>query len=220
MAKTRTRPAALYGSQGAGHRWRGATARKRALVQQPGGSRRRLAARGRVLAARRGHHQAHQPCGCAEQGTLAEAYRKALECDPVSAFGGVIGFNRAVDEETAREMAKLFVEAIAAPDYADGGARYPQRQEKSPADEGRAGAGSARGQIHLRRISGADPRCPLPGPGRYRSEVAARAHGCRMGRARVRLESRQAREVQRHRVRARGPDRGSGRGPDEPGRFR
>jgi phosphoribosylaminoimidazolecarboxamide formyltransferase/IMP cyclohydrolase len=58
------------------------------------------------------------PAGCAEQATLAEAYRKALECDPVSAFGGVVGFNRSVDEETAREVAKLFVEAIAAPDYA------------------------------------------------------------------------------------------------------
>jgi phosphoribosylaminoimidazolecarboxamide formyltransferase/IMP cyclohydrolase len=57
------------------------------------------------------------PCGCAEQDSLAAAYRKALECDPVSAYGGVIGVNRAVDEETAREIAKLFVEAIAAPDY-------------------------------------------------------------------------------------------------------
>jgi phosphoribosylaminoimidazolecarboxamide formyltransferase/IMP cyclohydrolase len=57
------------------------------------------------------------PCGCAEQESLAEAWRKALECDPVSAYGGVIGINRAVDEETAREIAKLFVEAIAAPDY-------------------------------------------------------------------------------------------------------
>jgi phosphoribosylaminoimidazolecarboxamide formyltransferase/IMP cyclohydrolase len=57
------------------------------------------------------------PCGCAEQESLAEAYRKALECDPVSAYGGVIGINRTVDDETAREIAKLFVEAIAAPDY-------------------------------------------------------------------------------------------------------
>jgi phosphoribosylaminoimidazolecarboxamide formyltransferase/IMP cyclohydrolase len=57
------------------------------------------------------------PCGCAEQGSLAEAYRKAFECDPLSAYGGVIGFNRAVDEETAREVAKTFIEAIAAPDY-------------------------------------------------------------------------------------------------------
>jgi phosphoribosylaminoimidazolecarboxamide formyltransferase/IMP cyclohydrolase len=57
------------------------------------------------------------PCGCAEQESLAEAYRKALECDPVSAYGGVIGINRTLDEGTAREIAKLFVEAIAAPDY-------------------------------------------------------------------------------------------------------
>jgi phosphoribosylaminoimidazolecarboxamide formyltransferase/IMP cyclohydrolase len=57
------------------------------------------------------------PCGCAEQGSLAEAYRKAFECDPLSAYGGVIGFNRAVDEETAREVSKTFIEAIAAPDF-------------------------------------------------------------------------------------------------------
>src|SRR5262249_33913144 len=57
------------------------------------------------------------PCGCAEQASLVEAWRKALECDPVSAFGGVVGINRPVDEEAAREMAKLFVEAVAAPDY-------------------------------------------------------------------------------------------------------
>jgi phosphoribosylaminoimidazolecarboxamide formyltransferase/IMP cyclohydrolase len=58
------------------------------------------------------------PCGCAEQATLAEAWRKALACDPISAYGGVVGINRTVDEETAREIAKLFVEAVAAPDYA------------------------------------------------------------------------------------------------------
>jgi phosphoribosylaminoimidazolecarboxamide formyltransferase/IMP cyclohydrolase len=46
-----------------------------------------------------------------------EAYKKALEADPVSAFGGVIGVNRPVDAETASEMAKLFVEAIAAPSF-------------------------------------------------------------------------------------------------------
>jgi len=57
------------------------------------------------------------PAGCAEQSSLVEAYRKALECDPVSAFGGVIGLNREVDEETAAGLARLFVEAIAAPAY-------------------------------------------------------------------------------------------------------
>ncbi len=57
------------------------------------------------------------PCGCAEQATQAESYRKAFEADPVSAFGGVLAFNRPLEEETAREIAKTFVEAIAAPDY-------------------------------------------------------------------------------------------------------
>ncbi|HXZ78571.1 MAG TPA: bifunctional phosphoribosylaminoimidazolecarboxamide formyltransferase/IMP cyclohydrolase [Terriglobales bacterium] len=57
------------------------------------------------------------PCGTATGTSLLEAYQKALECDPVSAFGGVIGVNRPVDGETAAEMAKLFVEAIAAPGF-------------------------------------------------------------------------------------------------------
>jgi phosphoribosylaminoimidazolecarboxamide formyltransferase / IMP cyclohydrolase len=57
------------------------------------------------------------PCGTAVADTLAEAYRRALECDPVSAFGGVIGVNRPIDRDTASEMAKLFVEAIAAPGF-------------------------------------------------------------------------------------------------------
>ena len=62
------------------------------------------------------------PCGCAQQPTLADAYRLAFEADPVSAFGGVLAFNRTLDEETAREAGKSFMEAIAAPDY-DAGAR-------------------------------------------------------------------------------------------------
>jgi phosphoribosylaminoimidazolecarboxamide formyltransferase/IMP cyclohydrolase len=57
------------------------------------------------------------PCGCAEQATLAEAYRRALEADPVSAFGGVLAFNRDVDADTAGDATKIFTEAIAAPGY-------------------------------------------------------------------------------------------------------
>jgi phosphoribosylaminoimidazolecarboxamide formyltransferase/IMP cyclohydrolase len=57
------------------------------------------------------------PCGAATGKTLAEAYKKALESDPVSAFGGVIGVNRAVDAPAAGEMAKLFLEGIAAPAF-------------------------------------------------------------------------------------------------------
>jgi phosphoribosylaminoimidazolecarboxamide formyltransferase/IMP cyclohydrolase len=57
------------------------------------------------------------PCGAATGATILEAYKKALACDPVSAFGGVIGINREVDAEAAAEIAKLFVEAIAAPAF-------------------------------------------------------------------------------------------------------
>ncbi|PYV46529.1 MAG: bifunctional phosphoribosylaminoimidazolecarboxamide formyltransferase/inosine monophosphate cyclohydrolase [Acidobacteria bacterium] len=57
------------------------------------------------------------PCGTATGKTLSEAYKRALECDPVSAFGGVIGVNRAVDASAAEEMAKLFLEVIAAPSF-------------------------------------------------------------------------------------------------------
>jgi phosphoribosylaminoimidazolecarboxamide formyltransferase/IMP cyclohydrolase len=57
------------------------------------------------------------PAGTATGESLREAYVRALECDPVSAFGGVIGVNRAVDAAAAEEMAKLFVEAIAAPGF-------------------------------------------------------------------------------------------------------
>ena len=58
------------------------------------------------------------PCGVAvDGGSLADAYRKARECDPLSAFGGIIGFNRVVDGETAREIASTFVEAVIAPGF-------------------------------------------------------------------------------------------------------
>jgi phosphoribosylaminoimidazolecarboxamide formyltransferase/IMP cyclohydrolase len=56
------------------------------------------------------------PCGVALGDTLADAYRKALACDPVSAFGGVLAFNWALDGPTAQEISKLFTEVIIAPD--------------------------------------------------------------------------------------------------------
>jgi len=57
------------------------------------------------------------PCGTAIGSSLCEAYTKAFEADPVSAFGSIIAVNQIVDTETAIELAKLFVEAIVAPAY-------------------------------------------------------------------------------------------------------
>jgi phosphoribosylaminoimidazolecarboxamide formyltransferase/IMP cyclohydrolase len=59
----------------------------------------------------------NNPCGAAEQENLLEAYQRALDCDPVSAFGGVLAFNRRMDAAAAEEVAKLFVECIVAPGY-------------------------------------------------------------------------------------------------------
>lgn len=59
------------------------------------------------------------PCGIAASDSIADAYRKAHACDPVSAFGGVIAANRAVTAEMAREISQVFTEVIIAPDFDD-----------------------------------------------------------------------------------------------------
>ena len=69
------------------------------------------------------------PCGAATGTTVLEAFQKALACDPVSAFGGIIGVNREVDGAAAEEIARLFVEAIAAPAFtADARERFAAKK--------------------------------------------------------------------------------------------
>jgi phosphoribosylaminoimidazolecarboxamide formyltransferase/IMP cyclohydrolase len=55
------------------------------------------------------------PCGAAVGGSILEAYKKALACDPVSAFGGIVALNGPLDEEAAREIIKIFTEVVIAP---------------------------------------------------------------------------------------------------------
>ena len=59
------------------------------------------------------------PCGVATGKTLADAYVGAREADPVSAFGGIVGLNRALDDETARALTSTFIEAVVAPSLED-----------------------------------------------------------------------------------------------------
>lgn len=59
------------------------------------------------------------PCGVAMGDTLKSAYEKALKCDPVSAFGGIVALNGTLDAETATEIVKVFTEVIIAPDVTD-----------------------------------------------------------------------------------------------------
>lgn len=95
----------------------------------------------------------NNPCGAAENALLAEAYRQALACDPVSAFGGVIALNRTVDEATAAELGKLFVECIAAPGYEKSALEKLSAKKNLRLLEMRAAAASD--DLELKRISGA-----------------------------------------------------------------
>ncbi|MGI9558706.1 MAG: bifunctional phosphoribosylaminoimidazolecarboxamide formyltransferase/IMP cyclohydrolase [Thermodesulfobacteriota bacterium] len=62
----------------------------------------------------------NNPCGVAVDGEPAGAFEKARECDPVSAFGGVVAFNCEADEKAARLIADMFVEVVIAPGFSDG----------------------------------------------------------------------------------------------------
>ncbi len=78
------------------------------------------------------------PCGLATGDTPLEAYRTALACDPVSAFGSVISFNTPVDDATADAVSSLFVECVVAPSYAPGALEILGRKKNLRVLEGRA----------------------------------------------------------------------------------
>jgi len=59
------------------------------------------------------------PCGVATGGSLIEAYRRALECDPVSAFGGIVALNSRLDKATAEKIIEVFTEVVVAPEADD-----------------------------------------------------------------------------------------------------
>jgi phosphoribosylaminoimidazolecarboxamide formyltransferase/IMP cyclohydrolase len=70
------------------------------------------------------------PCGVALGETLIEAYRKALACDTVSAYGGIIALNRTLDAETADAVASLFAEVVIAPDFDEAAIRLLARRSQ------------------------------------------------------------------------------------------
>jgi len=78
------------------------------------------------------------PCGLATGSAPLDAYRKALACDPVSAFGSVISFTVPVDDETAEAVSSLFVECIVAPQFSEGALEALGRKKNLRVLEGRA----------------------------------------------------------------------------------
>ncbi len=59
----------------------------------------------------------NNPCGAAIADSLSNAFKKALACDSTSAFGGIVAFNKTVDEETAKQLANIFLECVVAPSF-------------------------------------------------------------------------------------------------------
>lgn len=111
------------------------------------------------------------PCGLASSGSLSQAYRSALDCDPVSAFGSVIGCNVPVDEATAAAMSDLFVEAVIAPGF-DAGAldilqQKPNLRLLEMPSQGGRGA-SWLDDVDMRRVRGG---MLLQGPDLFESEA-------------------------------------------------
>jgi phosphoribosylaminoimidazolecarboxamide formyltransferase/IMP cyclohydrolase len=78
------------------------------------------------------------PCGLAVGTSALDAYKKALACDPVSAFGSVIGFNAPIDDETAETVSALFVECIVAPKFSAGAVEILSRKKNLRVLEGTA----------------------------------------------------------------------------------
>ncbi|MEO7456134.1 MAG: bifunctional phosphoribosylaminoimidazolecarboxamide formyltransferase/IMP cyclohydrolase [Gemmatimonadaceae bacterium] len=78
------------------------------------------------------------PCGLATGTDALDAYRKALACDPVSAFGSVISFSTAVDDAAAEAVSSLFVECVVAPSFSAGALEILGRKKNLRVLEGRA----------------------------------------------------------------------------------
>jgi len=96
----------------------------------------------------------NNPCGVAVAETLVDAYRKARDCDPVSAFGGVIAFNRMVDLDTARELTATFVEVVVAPEFApDALEELKKKKDMRLLDIGSTVRGAAEG-MDLKKVAG------------------------------------------------------------------
>ena len=143
------------------------------------------------------------PCGVGSAATLAESYQRALDADPVSAYGSVIALNRPVDAETAEAMCKLFVEAVVAPGYEPaalerlGGKKNLRLLDMSMA------SGEEEG-LQLKAIGGgiAGPIAGHPGrlPPGLEMRHGAPAYRKRNAGSGLRLACREACEIECHRL--------------------
>ena len=115
------------------------------------------------------------PCGAAVDDTLLGAYRKAFATDPTSAFGGIIAFNGALEEDAAKAVCEQFVEVVVAPRVEAGAARRARGQTEHPRARDRRGRRGqrARFQARGRRAARAGCGCAQRIRGRIQGRHAA-----------------------------------------------
>jgi len=94
------------------------------------------------------------PCGAALASDVEEAYDKAYSGDPVSAYGGVIAFNRRVEAPLAEKLAAQFVEALIAPEYTEEAVEILRRKEAVRILQDRERRGATPGERHMKRVLG------------------------------------------------------------------
>ena len=165
----------------------------------------------------------NNPCGVAIGRTAQEAYERAFATDPISAFGGIIVLNRAVDRQLAEKLNEQFIEVLFAPAYDDAALEVLTQKKNIRILEDNERRVPLAGERDIRQVLGGllvqdgdlDARRARRHGGRHR----ARADRGRVGRDALRLEGRQARQVQRDRARQGPRDGRHRRGADEPRRL-
>ena len=163
------------------------------------------------------------PCGVAEGASLLDAYRKALACDPVSAFGGIVALNRPLDAEAARAITEIFTEVIIAPDASEeaiaivGAKKNLRLLLAGGLPDPRAGG------LTVKSVAGGllvQSRDNAVVDDMELKVVTKRAPtNAELRDLRVRVPGRQARQVEHHRLRQGLRHRRHRRRPDEPRRF-
>ena len=160
------------------------------------------------------------PCGLSVHDDQPTAYRRALEGDPVSAYGGIVAYNRTLTAETAAFMRGVLYHVIVAPEYEPEALDILRRRKETRILKVGSTGGDL-GGLDLRLVSGGALLQTADDieedPALWEGCHGARAHGTRACRPGLCMEGVQAHQVERHRARQGQHPRGHGDGAAEPG---
>ena len=138
----------------------------------------------------------NNPCGVGRGADLVEAYRRALDCDPVSAFGSIVAVNRPARRALVEAMADLFVEVLVAPGFDEAAARATRARRRTCACSSARPTRSRRARSSCARVDGGflaqTPDGCADDPAAWTCPTRRPAHRRRAPRARVRLDGLRA----------------------------